>query len=178
MTDEERVADEAAADRSIRCRLDEDDYVAGELLNRRKSEQARRALRTGAFVLVGMAAWFAWYGQAGGFTLAMCALVGGVIQQVGQRHFTRWKVRQSFRRQPDARRSFDLSWDEAGLYAVDETGRYHQPWAEVRRWREDDRLFLLNLSDRAFLMVPKRAFAGASATEAFRSELRGRVAAG
>jgi hypothetical protein len=44
-------------------------------------------------------------------------------------------------------------------------------WASFRKWRDDERQFLLYVSELAFYTIPKRAFPDAMSTEAFRALL-------
>jgi hypothetical protein len=114
-----------------------------------------------------------------GSVLFLCAVVGGVAayftQTVCNFAWIQWKGRRVFRQQ----RVFDLlanlSWDEGGLHTHNDNGQYRHPWSDFIRWREGKRLFVLNLSDAVFLMVPKRAFPDSTTLDAFRELMKARI---
>jgi hypothetical protein len=87
-----------------------------------------------------------------------------------------WHARRIFRQQKSFGRPFELSWDEGGVHAKDGNGEYRHSWVDFIRWRENERLIVLSLSDAMFLMVPKRAFAEEASLDAFRGMLQSRVA--
>jgi hypothetical protein len=87
-----------------------------------------------------------------------------------------WRARRVFRQQKTLHRTCELSWDSNGLHAKDGNGEYRHLWSDFVRWREGERLIVLNLSDAMFLMVPKRAFTEEKTLDAFRELVRSHVA--
>ncbi len=162
---------------TVRAQLDEADYVAAQRLYRRRSVWWPIASFVVAAVLVGVALHA--YRAQNTFALFMSlgALIGGVAGALATHYICiPWQARRVFRQQKSMHRPFELSWDNNGLHAKDANGEYRHLWSDIVRWREDDTLFVLNLSDALFLMVPKRAFPEEQSLQAFRNLIRSRVA--
>jgi hypothetical protein len=69
--------------------------------------------------------------------------------------------------------SIAVSWSEAGFAATTPTANSQTPWSHYFRWREDDHVILLYLTELLFQSVPKRVLS----TEQLAS-LRAAAAAG
>lgn len=154
-------------------RFEEQDYVSAQYLNQRPTTGrliVYAALCVG-LLIVASGAWSSGYkvvaiGVAGG---TFGAIVGLLVTRYV---YVPWKARRVFREQKSFRREFELSWDSDALTSRDEHGQYRTPWSDFTRWRDNERIFLLNLSDALFHMVPKRAFSNAESLAEFRQILQ------
>jgi len=162
---------------TVHAQLDEADYVAAQRLCRRRTAWWPIA---GLLVTIALA-WVAFraYRSHNTFAvyLSLGALIGGLVGGLGTRYILGpWQARRIFRQQKAMHRAFELSWDSDGIHLKDGNGEYRHSWRDFMRWREDERLFVLNLSDVMFLMVPKRAFPEEQSLHVFRDALKSHVA--
>lgn len=162
---------------AIHVTLEEADYVAAQPLCRPPQRWWTVLQIIGAAALL-YVAWRSYQaGRLMGVYVSLGALMGGVLGGLVMKYaWIPWQARRIFRQQMSLHRPFELSWDEGGVHARDGNGEYRHSWADFTRWRESERLIVLNLSDAMFLMVPKRAFSDAASREAFRGMLRSRLA--
>ncbi len=63
-----------------------------------------------------------------------------------------------FRQQKSLHRESLIRVNESGVEMQSEIGRALVPWSDFLRWKEDNRIFLLYLSDVSFIMIPTRGF--------------------
>jgi hypothetical protein len=162
---------------TIRAQLEEFDYVAAQRLYRRRTVWWPIAGFVGAAVLIGVVVQAHRAQDTLAFCVSLGALAGGVIGGFACHYiWIPWQARRVFRQQKSLHRPFELSWDSNGLHAKDANGEYRHLWSDILRWREGERLFVLNLSDAMFLMIPKRAFPEEQSLSAFRDLVRARVA--
>jgi hypothetical protein len=121
-----------------------------------------------------------WRGAA--LTGVAIGIVGMVLYALGQRGFlelwlpllcgvlawpaVRWLVgrvsiprlaRRIHAQQRNLWEEVEASWDERGLRLRTGSGEVRTPWADYRRWREDEEVVLLFHSDLLFQILPKRA---------------------
>ena len=156
----------------IVAKLEELDYLGAQALHRRWSKRKTIVvllLTVGAGVL-GVVLWCqgAW-SIAGGI---IGGLVGGAIGGSVVRYgYIPWKAKRVFRQQKSLQRQFNLSWNADGVHVKDANGEYSSAWTDFVRWKEDDRLFLLYISDVMFYMIPKHAFPSESLLDEFRTHL-------
>jgi hypothetical protein len=66
-------------------------------------------------------------------------------------------------------------FDETGIVADNEFGHATVPWSDYVKWKENDHLFLLYVSDPVFHIVPKRYFGGADDVEKLRQILKAQI---
>jgi hypothetical protein len=156
----------------ITAQLDESDFVSAQSLHRRWSR--RKTLV--AILVVLIAGALGLYLLCQGMYSAGCGMIGGVIGgaiggSVVRYLYVPWKARRVFRQQKSLQREFELYWSDEGMRVKDTNGEYSSAWSDFVRWKEDDRLFLVYLSDIAFYMVPKRAFPASSEVQGFRNKL-------
>jgi hypothetical protein len=154
------------------AKLDEMDFLSAQSLHRRWS---RRRIVLVIFLVLAASAvsWLLWCqgvrSVAGGI---IGGVIGGVIGGAAVRYlYVPWKSRRVFRQQKSFQREFALSWSGEGVHVKDTNGEYSSAWSDFIRWKENDRLFLVYLSDVTFYMVPKRAFANPSEVQEFRNQL-------
>ena len=86
-----------------------------------------------------------------------------------------YRIKRTFRLRKDVQRpiSFDIS--ESALLIRTETGQESKPWTDFYRWKEDQRVFLLYISDVAHIVIPKRFFHKSSDIDTFRSYVTSRI---
>ncbi|MBA3948725.1 MAG: YcxB family protein, partial [Acidobacteria bacterium] len=80
-------------------------------------------------------------------------------------------ARRIYRQQRGLSRTHELSWDDDSLTVRGEDGQSTTRWSEFHKAREVDDLFILFLSDAAFLTIPKRAFPDEPTLDAFRARM-------
>ena len=156
----------------IIAKLEELDYLSAQNLHRRWSRRKAIVVILLA-ILAGALGWVLWRQGvrpiAGGI---LGGLIGGIIGGSIIRYFyVPWKARRVFRQQKSFQREFALSWNTDGVHSKDANGEYSSGWSDFTRWRENERLFLLYLSDIQFYMVPKRAFNSGVELNDFRDHL-------
>jgi len=160
----------------IIAKLEEQDYLGAQRLHHRWSRQ-KAMVAILLIILAGVLCCLLWWqgirSVAGGI---VGGLIGGIIAGSITRYvYVPWKARRVFRQQKSFQREFTLSWDADGVHSKDANGEYSSGWSDFIRWRENERLFLLYLSDIQFYMIPKRAFSGEMEFKDFRAHLVRRV---
>jgi hypothetical protein len=80
-------------------------------------------------------------------------------------------ARRQYAQQKDLQRELSFHAAEDGLHARNELGQAIRPWSDIRKWKEDEHLFLLYITDSLYLMVPKRMFEQEAELAAFRGFL-------
>ncbi len=78
-----------------------------------------------------------------------------------------WQARRRFRQQKSLHREVKMRFAESGVNAVNETGRVTIPWSDYLRWKENDHIVLLYVSDTNFHMIPKSFFQDVTETRRF-----------
>jgi hypothetical protein len=154
------------------AKLEERDYLSAQALHRRWSKRKTIIVLlsvVGAGVL-GVVLWCQGAQSIAGGVIG--GLVGGTIGGSVVRYgYIPWKAKRVFRQQKSLQREFSLSWNADGAHVKDANGDYSSAWSDFVRWKENDRLFLLYLSDVMFYMIPKRAFSSQSQLGEFRAHL-------
>lgn len=129
----------------IAVQLDADDFVSAQALH---CSWTRKAILT--------------HGVAVG---------AGVVREFNRRFILPRRARKLFAQQKNLQRPLRFGWDEQGLAWVNESGSGKTAWSDYLKWRENDRVFLLYLSDAMFQMLPKRAFADSERLHSFMDSL-------
>ena len=72
--------------------------------------------------------------------------------------FVLWprRTRTVFSQQKSMQEPFELEILETGLKRTSENSESLYPWEDFHEWREDDKQFVLYLSELSFLIIPKR----------------------
>jgi len=158
----------------IAVQLDADDYVSAQALHCRWTRKAILAhgVAVGAGVLLVLIG--GQYGYIIGAGLIGGAVGGGVVREFNRRFILPRRARKLFAQQKNLQRPLRFGWDEQGLAWVNESGSGKTAWSDYLKWRENDRVFLLYLSDAMFQMLPKRAFADSERLHSFMDSL-GRI---
>lgn len=87
------------------------------------------------------------------------------------------RVRIAFRRNPQFREPYQLTFDEEGIRFETLTIDSRIDWSHFSQVLEDGQLFLLVYGQWLYSVIPKRTFAGAEEIDAFRILLRQHIAA-
>jgi hypothetical protein len=158
----------------LNIQLEEQDYVDAALSAATPTAQyitLTLALLLGALVLTGF---FATHGYAReaiiGFGVLLGALLGMFIEQ---RLTIPRKARKVFYQQ-GLNKSFELEWNDEGIFGASANGSFTIPWSEIWKVRVLEKQILLFLSDVNFVMVPNRFFPDTSTLGTFKN-LLGRV---
>jgi hypothetical protein len=85
--------------------------------------------------------------------------------------FLPWRVKKMFFQQKELSLPFEMEITETGLVASNEIGNSNRPWANFRKWKEDQNLLLLYHSDLLFSMIPKRVFTSPEQVETIKALL-------
>jgi hypothetical protein len=95
---------------------------------------------------------------------------------VGFGFYVPYRIRSTLHQYKALQREFTFSPSEAGLHWTGETGNAIVPWSDFLRWKENDSVFILYVSDSHYHVIPKRLFAVAGDIEAFRAIVNEHVA--
>ena len=140
-------------------KLEAEDYVQAQYLHIRP----RLAFKILGVLIAGLCLWAMWYSFFGddspGFNWSDLIIPAGVAYFVAQFFvYVPWKTRRIYHQQKSLKREAHMRFDDTGLSAENEMGQGTTPWADYVKWKENERLFLLYISDPFFHMIPKRLF--------------------
>lgn len=157
---------------TLRIQLDEEDYVKGALAAAPSIWRVWRVLAVGMVAIV--LAWMSGYEQQAftGVFVLLFAIAGGVI---GGRLSAARTARRVSKQQKTLHRPYELTWDDEKVTTTSDAGNMTLKWSELHKIHEDDRQFLLFMSDVMFVMVPKRAFPDDQSRAAFRTTINQNV---
>jgi hypothetical protein len=157
----------------IAVQLEADDYVSAQGLHCRWTRKAILALCAAVIVGALLLLIGGEYCVIIGAGLIGGAVGGGIAREFNRRFVLPRRSRRLFAQQKNLQRPLRFSWDEQGLAWVNESGSGRTAWSDYIKWRENERVFLLYLSDVMFQMLPKRAFADGERLRAFVDALGG-----
>lgn len=159
-------------------KLESDDYVRAVYLNMRP----RRVYAILGFLVLGAFLWAAWYSffgngaSKGGLTnYGFLAVTAYLVLYFFV--YVPWKTRRTFRQQKSLQRRITWNFDDSGLGIESETGQGRIPWADIHKWKENDHLYLLYVSDALYYMIPKRLFSSTDDVGSVRTLLLSQVGA-
>jgi hypothetical protein len=158
--------------KSIQFQLTEADYVAAQSLYRPQSGWRRLTFAISIVAVIAAVA-LLWWTDNNALLLLYAAFICCVATY--NLLWIPWKARRVFRQQKSMQAPATVAWDDNGIHARNDSGEYRHGWSDFIRWREGKTLFVLNLSDVMFLMVPKRAFPDEQTMKGFRVSLRDNV---
>jgi len=69
-----------------------------------------------------------------------------------------WRAKRSFKQNKFLEHKTTFRIDGSGLHTSSELGSVSIPWDHLRKWKENDGLVLLYLTDRMYYVFPKRLF--------------------
>lgn len=145
-------------------RYSEADVIAANHAFQRTQLRSRKTLFFATFLIV----WCAgtgtvmamldrkaiWPSALSGFVVGCVVLA--LILLVNRRYAVRY-ARRNFAEQRNLADDYRITWDERGFESMSERGSIKQGWPEFHRWLENDALFMLFLSERLYVGLPKRA---------------------
>ena len=67
-----------------------------------------------------------------------------------------WKTRRLYRQQKAMQRHLTYTIDDHGISVESDNGTWKTPWEDVHRFKMNDRLILLYVSDCLYQILPKR----------------------
>jgi hypothetical protein len=85
------------------------------------------------------------------------------------------QMKQVYRKRQYPVDTVKLEWDDATLVMEEPVTRTAAPWAEMTRWHEDAKLFVLDFRGRTLMYVPKRIFRQPAAEQDFRRLLQDKI---
>ena len=165
--------------------LDEADYLTAQALHSKLSRNWIAIFWLAMLALAAVTVWVLTYGReslssgemAGLVGGTLGGLIGGVVGGLVVRYFyVPWKHKRIFRQQTSLHLPFRFSWSNEEIVSENERGSIKTKWSEIVKWKENDQLFLLYISDVMFLIFPKRAFPDQHELSRFQDALNGRAA--
>jgi hypothetical protein len=69
-----------------------------------------------------------------------------------------WKTRRVYRQHKALQRELSFKFDATGALVTNENGQSRMPWSDYLRWKQNDHLILIYLSDSMYHMLPSRLF--------------------
>jgi hypothetical protein len=106
--------------------------------------------------------------------LAVCVIVGSAL--ILQPFVNRFRLKQIYKRARTSSKNFTLDFDPDSIRSKGEHSISELKWTGVKRWAEDEKLFLIYLAKTRFFTVPKRCCTSGQIEE-LRSLLQRNVAA-
>lgn len=86
-----------------------------------------------------------------------------------------WRMRRLFRNSPALAAPHSVTWDDTYLRFNGPDFSWRHRWNEFRGWRENSKLFVLNLSNGSIHIIPKRAFLSAGDATHFGELMREKI---
>lgn len=83
-----------------------------------------------------------------------------------------WRMRRLYREQRYPIETTTVEWDDVRMLVDNPTTKTTAPWAEMTRWLEDSKIFVLDFRGRFLIAIPKRVFADTQDQDAFAELLR------
>lgn len=163
--------------------LVESDYQAAQRLHYRNST-TWRWLALHSLILLGIAAFLAFgpYQSPAirGWTWLLPTVVAWLwVVALSSRYIVMpRRLHRMFSEARALREPRSYSWNDEALTAQTSRGSNTVPWSSFLKSAADGQVFLLYMSPRQFLCIPRRAFAGAEEADRFGRLLRSRIGAG
>jgi hypothetical protein len=163
--------------------LVESDYQAAQRLHYRNST-LWRWLALHSAILLAVAAFLAFgpYQSAAvrGWTWLLPTMVAWLwVVALSSRYIVMpRRLHRMFSEAPTLRQPRSYSWDESALTAQTSGGSSVVPWGDFLKSAADGQVFLLYMTPRQFLCIPRRAFASAEEADGFGRLIQSRVGTG
>lgn len=87
-----------------------------------------------------------------------------------------WNTRRVYRQQKALQRELSFGFDDAGVSISNENGQSMTPWSDYLKWKQNDQIILLYLSDCMYHMLPRRMFADSAGFESLEELLARNIA--
>lgn len=137
------------------------------------SGTVRRTIEVvGGVLLIAMgAAFLTFYG----YSLSFVALLALAPLLVFSLAWLSWITWLTYRKEPLFRDPFDLAFTEDGILYTSLKVNSRMEWPIFKKWRENDRMFLLHYGANMFVTIPKRVFQDPSQIDRFRELIDARI---
>ena len=136
--------------------LQPSDYVTAQFLNLRP----RPGYKVVGVIILAAVLWAGWYsfsqGDIGVLDYLFVAAILFLI--VNFAVYLPWKTRRIYRQQKALQRELTYRFDDSGVFASNENGQSTTPWGDYLKWKQNDHMILLYLSDCMYQMIPKMLF--------------------
>jgi len=153
----------------ITGQVTEAEFIAAHQLHRHRTA-IMLSVVTAIASLVGMALFFTVSKKVG--LMLLLGGTGGLIGELVQgRIFLPLRLRRLYA-QVKGRTDLTYSWNSETLSLRSDRGNAERPWADFRKAKENDRLFLLYFNDAIFEIVSKRWFHTPEQIDDFRQNLK------
>ena len=140
----------------MKGRIDANDYVRAQYLHLRPRllYKILGGVVLAAFVLA------AWLSLTSGDLDAMDFLVFALVifLVLNFTVYLPWKTRRLYKQQKSLQGELSYVFNNDGVAVDSENGNWKTPWTDYVRWKKNDQLLLLYLSDCIYHMIPKRLF--------------------
>lgn len=162
----------------ISGKLSADDYVRAQYLHIRP----RLAFKVVGALLIAAFVWTVWISFTGGSSdlpswPGFVVVAASIYLLAFFFIYIPWRSRRTYGQQKSLRRESRMKVSESGIQVENEVGQATVPWTDYAKWKENDRLFLLYLSDPVFHLVPKRFFSNVEDVSDFRQLLLTQIGA-
>lgn len=162
----------------ISGQLTTDDYVSAQFLHFRPRTLFKVAAIPPLFVYV----WAMWYSFVGPGSkdfdwLDLVLPAGGLFVVLNFFLYIPWRIRRTFEQRKSLHEQLNAKIDDSGLRAESSRGNANMPWSDFMKWKENDRLILMYISDHIFLTFPKRFFQNNHGVEDLRDILKRNIGA-
>jgi len=136
--------------------LQPNDYVRAQFLNLRP----RPVYKVVGVILLAAAIWAGWYSfSQGDIELLDYLFVAAILFLIlNFAVYLPWKTRRIYKQQKAMQRELTYRFDESGVFASNENGQSTTPWEDYLKWKQNDHMILLYLSDCLYHMIPKTLF--------------------
>lgn len=161
----------------VRIELRESDVVAAMWLHARPSGVPLYVMSAGLLLFLAAEAYVVWTYVQSGYAPELspwntAPYLGGLVALAAAwALYLRWTARRSFRQSKLVRDAAELSWDDSRLTTRSESGHSAIAWSDYVKWKENDQLYLVYISDHLYHVVPKRAFGTPELEASFRANL-------
>ena len=139
------------------------DYVRAQYLHIRP----RPFYKVLGTLVLALFLWAAWLsltsGDFGAFDVLFLVTIVALILNFTV--YIPWKTRRVYRQQKALQREQSFKFDDAGASISNENGQATMPWSDYLKWKQNDHLILLYLSDCMYHMLPRRMFVDPTAFE-------------
>ena len=134
--------------------IDASDYVRAQYLHLRP----RLIYKILGFLVLAAFVWAAWLSLTVGDLDVMdfVFIALPILLILNFAVYLPWKTRRLYKQQKSLQGELTFSFDEDGVTVQSENGSWRTAWTDYVRWKKNDQLVLLYLSDCMYHMIPKR----------------------
>ena len=146
------------------------DYVRAQYLHIRP----RLAYKILGVLILALFTWAAWFSFASENTelLDLFFVVAIVFLILNFAVYLPWKTRRIYKQQKALQRELAFVFDEDGVSVSSQNGQSVTPWDDYLKWKQNDQLILIYLSDCMYHMLPKGLFVDPADFDRVRDLLR------